>query len=152
MTLEPVAIYGAVVSTAVAVWNIYREFTNRGRLRVSVYPAGQTAAGLGIIAADRVAYSITNAGRQAIWLRQIGGTYSKDAGKVSEFLITTAAQLPRKLEPGESFLEGNGALADLIKEGYAPTAMGAWDTLGRFYRAPKRDLDRVIRSARALPK
>src|SRR5712692_6424124 len=150
MTIEPVAVYGAIVSTAVAAWNIYRGLTDRGRLHVSVFPAVHAAAGLGIIAADRVAYSVTNMGRQPVWIRQIGGMYSRSIGEYREFIITTAAQLPKKLEPGESFLEANFGLADVISDGHAPIAMGAWDTLGRFYRAPKRERDRVIRSARAL--
>ena len=41
------AIYGAVLSSLVAAWSVYREITNRGRLRVIV-----TLADIGAACAD----------------------------------------------------------------------------------------------------
>src|SRR5437899_639793 len=92
-----VAVYGAVVATAVAVWNIYRSITDRGRLRVMAVRADSFGRG---IAKDKLWYKVTNVGRQPIWLTHIGGGY-KTRGK--RFVIATLNQLPKKLEPGEAF-------------------------------------------------
>ncbi len=62
------AAYGALLSTAIAVWNVYREITNRGRLRVRVNVAEMFAPGVGAIAKDKLWYKVTNVGRQPIWL------------------------------------------------------------------------------------
>ncbi len=91
------AIYGAVLSSLVAAWSVYREITNRGRLRVIVTLADIGAAGVGRIATNRLWYKVINAGRQPIWLKQIGGGLRNGR----EFLLTVRVQFPIKLDSGE---------------------------------------------------
>ena len=80
-----VAVYGAVVATAVAVWNIYRSITDRDQLRVMVTRADAVSPGLGNMWKDKLWYEVTNVGRQPIYLTHIGGRYP--SGK--HFIIAT---------------------------------------------------------------
>ena len=129
-----VAVYGAVVATAVAVWNIYRGITDRGRLRVSVTRANVFAPGVGDVAKDKVWYKVTNVGRQPIWLTQIGG----DTKNREHFFIDVPQQLPKKLEPGEAFDDASSNAKSLDAENVS--FLGAWDSLGRIHKLPKRPL------------
>jgi hypothetical protein len=135
-----IAIYGGVLSTLVGAWNIYRAITDSGCLRVDVYTSVQAVPGVGVIAHDRLAFKVTNAGRQPIWLKQIGGSYGD-----KEFLITTGKQLPCKLEPGEDFLEAAASATDILEGPREPIFLGAWDTLGKVYKLPRRRLKALLR-------
>src|SRR6266581_5705709 len=104
------AAYGALLSTIIAVWNVYREVTNRGRLRVRVSIANKFAVGVGTIATNKLWFKVTNVGRQPIWLTHIGGGY-KTPGK--HFVIYTLNGLPKKLEPGESFDDASSDATNL---------------------------------------
>ena len=87
-----IALYAALVATGVAIWNIYWNIRDRGRLRIMVSRANVFAPGVGDIAKDKLWYKVINVGRQPIWVTHIGGGYPT-AGK--HFIITTVEQLPR---------------------------------------------------------
>jgi hypothetical protein len=138
-----VAVYGAVVATAVAIWNIYRSITDRGQLRVTVTRANKFVPGVGDIAKDKLWYKVTNVGRQPIYLTQIGGGY-KTRGKF--FLIATPEQLPRKLEPGEAFDDASSDAMQLATERIA--FLGAWDSFDKVHKLPRRDLKALLKDIR----
>ncbi len=142
-TTTILAIYGAVLSTIVMIWNIIREITNRGRLRVTVTLAEIFSAGVGRIATDKLWYKVTNVGRQPIWLSQIGGGLSN--GK--HFLITVQEQFPIKLDPGQDFSD---ASADASQLGGPEKIvfLGAWDTLGKIHKVPRRRLNALLNELR----
>lgn len=142
-----VAVYGAVLSTIAIVWNIIREVTNRGRLRVNVSLAEIFSAGVGRIATDKLWYKVTNVGRQPIWLSQIGGGLSN--GK--HFLITVQKQFPIKLDPGQEFSDAS-ADASQLDGPEKILFLGAWDTLGKIHKVPRRRLKVLLKELRERKK
>jgi hypothetical protein len=72
------AVYGAILSTVAIGWNIFREVTNRGRLRVTVTLAEIHSEAAGLLAKDKLWYKVTNVGRQPIWLTSVGGVSVAD--------------------------------------------------------------------------
>lgn len=143
MVTTIVAVYGAAVSTLVAAWNIFREVTNRGRLRVSVNIAEMYQPGVGRIAADKLWYKVTNVGRRPIHLTQIGGGLRN--GK--HFLITVPRQFPIKLEPGETFDDASTD-AKFLDGPDQIVFLGAWDTLGKIHKLPRRRLKALLKERR----
>jgi hypothetical protein len=137
-----VAVYGAVVATAVAVWNIYRTITDRGQLRVMVTRADAVSPGLGNIWKDRLWYKVTNVGRQPIYLTHIGGGYAR--GK--HFVIATTEPLPKKLEPGESFNDASSDAKELATK--SVTFLGAWDSLNGVHKLPKKELKALLKDVK----
>jgi hypothetical protein len=135
-----VALYGAVVATAVAIWNIYPSITDRGRLRVTVTRANIFASSVGDIAKNKLWYKVTNVGRQPIWLTQIGGGY-RTPGK--HFIIATLHHLPKKLEPGETFDDASSDAKNLDAERVA--FLGAWDSLSKVHKLPRRQLKALLK-------
>ena len=142
LTTAVLAIYGAALSTLVAAWNVYREITNRGRLRVRVTLADVAAAGVGRIATNRLWYKVTNVGRRPIWLSQIGGGLRN--GK--HFLVTVSRQFPIKLEPGETFDDASADAAQLRSD--PVTFLGAWDTMGKIHTVPRRQLKALVKQVK----
>jgi len=138
-----VAAYGAVVATAVAVWNIYRSITDRGQLRVTVTRADKFVPGVGDIEKDKLWYKVTNVGRQPIYLTQIGGGY-KTRGK--HFMLATAEHLPRKLEPGEAFNDASADTKGL--DAQRVSFLGAWDSFNKVHKLPKGDLKALLEDIR----
>lgn len=156
-----VAIYGAVLSTIAIIWNIIREITNRGRLRVNVSRAqiflpGEvridvSSGAVNIHSPDKLWYKVTNVGRQPLWLSQIGGGTA--GGK--EFLLATTKQLPIKLDPGETFDDFSAEASQLDKHLDGPekvTFLGAWDTLGKIHKLPRRRLKVFLKELRERKK
>ncbi|SRR6266851_5576892 len=80
-----VAVSGAIVSTTVAGWSIYRSVTDRGRLRVEVYTAEHIVPGVGVVKKDRLAYKPTWADKPFGSGRSVGATgtrsFSSSAAK-----------------------------------------------------------------------
>jgi hypothetical protein len=137
-----VAGYGAVVATAVGVWNIYRSVTDRGRLKVAVTRGNAFAAGVGRTFKEKLWYQVTNVGRQPIWLTQVGGGYRNG----EHFSIDMPAGLPMKLEPGEVFKDASCELEKLDPPNVA--FLGAWDSLDKIHKLPKRKLKALLKDAK----
>ena len=133
-----VAVYGAIVATAVAVWNIYRGITDRGQLQVMATRADAVSPGLGNIWKDKLWYKVTNVGRQPIYLTHIGGGYAE--GK--HFIIATTEELPKELEPGESFNDASSDAKELTTK--SVTFLGAWDSLNGLHKLPKKELKALL--------
>jgi hypothetical protein len=132
-----VAMYGAVVATAVAIWNIYRSITDRGRLRVTVTRVEAFAPG---VDEDKLCYEVTNVGRQPIWLTQIGGVYRT---RGDDFMIPLN-QLPKKLEPGETFNAASPSDAENL-DAERVLFFGAWDSFGKIHKLPRRQLKALLK-------
>jgi len=125
------AIYGALLATGLAAWDITKYALEARCLRVSCYIAKMFTPGDGIKESDRarlLAYSIANTGGKPIVVVSVGGLYSDGTGFV---LIQETPQLPRTLEPGES----------VTVTGPFPTEIdrikhfNAWDALGKQWTA-----------------
>jgi hypothetical protein len=135
-----IALYAALVATGVAIWNIYWNIRDRGRLRVIVSRANVFAVGVGDIAKDKLWYKVINVGRQPIWVTHIGGGY-RTAGK--HFIITTVEQLRKKLEPGEALDDASSDAKNLDVE--KVSFLGAWDSFGTIHKLPRRQLKALLK-------
>jgi hypothetical protein len=130
------AIYGAVLSSIALGWHVYRDMTERGRLRVYCYVGDIHTPALGKKEGPVLTWSISNVGRQAVWLQTIGGDLDGD----NHFMINPHQQLPRELKPGESFLD----YADVGEvDPERLTALWACDSLGRYHKARQGDVDAI---------
>jgi hypothetical protein len=93
------AIYGALLATVIAVWDVAKYVVARPRLRVSCYVAEMVTPGVGVTGRDLIAYSIANPGGKPMVVRALGGALRSG----SYFLFDPqAVQLPLTLKPRES--------------------------------------------------
>lgn len=133
------AAYGAVLATLVAGWNIFREVTNKGRLRVTVTLAEIHSEVVGLLAKDKLWFKVTNEGRKPIFLSQLGGGLRSG----EHFLLRVPVQFPIKLDPGQTFDDASVNAKELYEHLSGPdqlTFLGAWDTLRKIHKVPRRRL------------
>jgi hypothetical protein len=121
-------------------WNIYRDVIDRGKLRVSCYIGQIGQMGVGVVADNLLVWNVTNVGRQPVMVSQIGGKRRK---KPQHWLVLSpkGESLPKMLKPGEYFM---GYTEDL--GGIQPDVTDLWaiDTVGRRYRAPAKQVRKVL--------
>lgn len=134
-----VAVYGAVLSTLVAAWNVYLYFTDKGKLKVKCYLADIVGDGE-VVKSNVLTYSVTNVGKKPIYVSTIGGKYKDSAGG-KYFLINMRRIPPIKLEPGEYFSDYTHDLSVLTDN---LESLHAIDTIGRVYNANKREVQKLI--------
>jgi hypothetical protein len=98
------AVYGALLSSLVFGWNLYRDLTNRGKLKVSCWIGQRIIEGGPEDSKDYLVYTVTNVGRQPILVTHVGGT-TKPSGSMrhNAFMVATR-EIPRMLHPGEYVL------------------------------------------------
>jgi hypothetical protein len=134
------ATWGALLSSFAVGWNVYRDFSDKGRLKVDCYVGKHIMPGVGVVKENILVWSITNVGKRPIIIAHIGGAFRKD-----EFILTTKTNLPHKLEPGEYIVENTNDLQILKEE---VKELFAMDTLGNKYKAPRKRLKQAIKSSR----
>lgn len=137
-----VAIVSLAISCAVFGWTLYRDITNKGRLRVGCFIGNivtTVPGGKNIVSDPQLVYIVTNIGRQPIMVIEIGGR--KKGEREWEFMIN-AKSLPRMLKPSEYLTEYTDArlLEEEIKCLYAR------DSLGKVYKLKRRNLQRLMKS------
>jgi hypothetical protein len=93
------AIYGALLGTALAAWDVFKYLHERTKLRVNCYVADEFTPGIGKTASNLLAYNIANVGGRPIVVTTIGG----DLVSGSHFMILQQA-LPKTLEPGQALI------------------------------------------------
>lgn len=135
-TTTCLAIWGAVVSTLAIVWNIWRDSADRGRLRVLCYLGQVVGVGPQDLRTHLI-YNVTNVGRRAVVVTHIGGAIKKD----QHFMLNARGPMPRTLQPGEYFLEYSHDLSILDDN---PRALWAIDSLGNYWRTPKKSLRQIL--------
>jgi len=126
------AIWGAIVSTIVIIWNIYNSLKDKGKLKVDCYIGNQVIEGVGIVKKQLLVWNITNIGKREIIISHIGGKLSK-----SDFILSTRNQMPHKLRPGEYILEYSNDLSILSDDKLKLLVL---DTLGNEYSPKKKRL------------
>lgn len=140
------AIYAALVSTGVAVWTVYKDWNDTGRLKVTV--GFRSLVGNGQIEENLLVWHITNVGKRSVMLTHAAGT-AKPPPHTSDdftgFLVNDPA-LPKRLEPGDYHMS--------ICREYAfageLTRLYAIDSLGRNFNASKGDLEEVNKKVKQL--
>lgn len=129
-----IAAYGAVLSSIVFGWNLYRDLTDRGRLDVS--PSVVQIVNVPGTVPDnpdwKLHLRVTNTGRRQVWITNIGGRMTTDEG----FVLVARNRLPMKLEPGQ--LIDEAPPADEISDPKKVAFFSAEDSTGRQYRSPVR--------------
>lgn len=95
-----VAIYGAVVATAIAVWTLYRGYLERSkRVEVAVlHGRMQMPNEAGPPSEPRWLISVSNAGERSVLLSEIGFTFRNRRSSIIPGIIGSM----KKLEPGET--------------------------------------------------
>jgi hypothetical protein len=147
-----IAIWGALLSTLAIGWNLYRDLMDKGRLRVNCYFGMIVQEGVGIEKENVLFWNITNIGRKPVVLTQMGGRF-----KDNYFVLKQHVTLPRTLQPGEFV---TGYMEDFsIMEGKDVKTLTAIDSIGRIYKAPrkqvrevKKDLKDVLSGAKTTRK
>lgn len=131
------AIWGAIVSSIAIGWNLFRDISQRGRLRVLCYIGKLVDEATGIDPNNYLVYNITNIGKEPVVLTHIGGALQK-----KHFMLKSRHQLPKSLKPGEYILEYSHDLSILGKD-----LKHLWciDSLDRKYKAPKKQVKRLKR-------
>ncbi len=137
------AVWGAALGTLTAAWNIYRDYTNKGRLRVHCY-IGWIAGGGGVDRTDRLVYSVTNVGRQPVMVTHLGG-HSVGGDRSAFMIVPHDGTVPRMLAPGEYLLEYTEDLSVFDKP---VKFLAAWDSLDRAHKCSRRDLKRILNEVR----
>jgi len=92
------AIWGAVISSFLLGWNIYRDLSDKGKIKVSCFIGNEIGA-LSNPKKDVLVYTITNTGKKPIYIKLIGGAFTK-----KHFLLSSR-QIPKMLQPGEYIVE-----------------------------------------------
>jgi hypothetical protein len=148
------AVWGAVVSTLLAIWSIHKDLRDRGNVRVEAY--------LSIVdETDEetretkykydVEITLTNIGSRSVIVTSVGaGTkgqwrllrFGLKSGKGWSRMFFDIRIFPKRLEPGE-FVSITRDNLYFLKEKSACDYLFAMDSLGRYYFLPKADLDRM---------
>ena len=136
------AIWGAMLSSIAMGWNLYRDISQRGRLRVHCYFGKLVDEVSGIDPNDYLVWNITNIGKGPIVLSTIGG-----ALKDNHFLIKTRNQLPFTLKSGEYILEYSTGI-DVFEKGLK--CLWAIDSIGKTYKAPKKQMKKLFKGYEEL--
>jgi len=136
---------GGIILSSVAIgWNIFRDLINKGKLRVVCF--------IGYVTADpdtrdKLIYNITNIGKKPIIADKVMGAYKKEKfsfkrwqKSCSTFFINPR-YIPKKLEPGEHVAEWTYIDQKFKLENIKH--LFVIDTVGRIYKAKKKDVNKV---------
>lgn len=159
-----VAVYGAVVATVTAIWKIYTDLRDKGRLKIELTVGRMLSASgaavtmtmtpegpvpINLSDRDRIFMTVTNVGRRPIKVAKVGGFQGarfgiNRLGLRRQGFIVYPHNLPRMLEPGDSVTEW----MDDPKDIEPVRVMYVWDSTGRGWRVPRRVLGQTKRRVR----
>jgi hypothetical protein len=140
----PLAIWGAVVSTATVLWNIMRDVSNKPKVTLWATIARDKGT-MGLLSRPVfLTVEIANAGKQAVAIKEIASVRKKGAtGRIWNNPMT----LPRRLEPTDSIVEEITDFTFITPE---TTHLHATDSTGKHWFLPKKRLRELIREAKEL--
>jgi hypothetical protein len=160
------AIWGAILSTILAFWNIYKDVRDRANLRVEAYLSEWTEKNEETDETEfkyEVEITLTNVGRRPIIVTDVGvGSNSRllylwrrlpawlrlHRSRPKGFYEATFAcgkAVPRRLEPGE-FVSIKRDNLFFLKKDSGCNVLFALDSLGRYYFLPRLAWDRLLRN------
>lgn len=144
-----IALYGAFLSTAVFIWNIYNKANDKGKLKITAY-FGDAVIQPWAPAEDLktvIYFVIVNNGSKPIVVSKLGGTYKKIYNEeVRSFTIHMNNQ-NKKLEPGDEMIEiftNLSIINDKVKNLYV------YDTLGTKYKMKNTILNQLLVEQKAI--
>jgi hypothetical protein len=124
------AIWGALVSSFVLGWSIFRDLSDKGKINVSCF-IGNEIGGIRDSNKTILVYTITNVGRRPIYVKIVGGAFTK-----KHFLITTQ-NIPKMLNPGEYVVESTEDLSMFDKD---LKYLWVIDSLDNYWKVSKKNL------------
>jgi hypothetical protein len=145
------AIWGALLSTVLAAWNIYKDIRDRGNIRVEAYLTEWEEKDEETGKLDtkyEVEITLTNIGRRPVIVTSIGVRRDSRRLKSRGFseMYFDVRILPKSLDPGEFVSIERDKLFFLVDSEY--DRLFARDSLGRYYFLPKAELDRMRQNYR----
>jgi hypothetical protein len=158
-----VALYGAVVSSFTVGWNVYRDIHDRPRLKLSTMLGHQfeNRGQINIIshafAIDEwpdkfknkppsLFLTITNIRRRPVIVEN--WTIRTDRRKTGkDHFIYPLTTLPKALKEGEYVVEHTDDLSLLVE---GAKKIYAWDTTGKKWSLPRRDLRKLQKEVRSI--
>ena len=147
------AVVAVLISGIAIGWNILRDLTDRGNLKVGCRIGHIVVPGAPLDPNYYLIFHITNAGRRPILVTSIGAQRTRRVTRVSEDRNATywiqPQSLPKMLQPGEYVIEHTAQLVFLEDD---LRYLCAWDSLDRTYKAPRRQLRAVQHFQRARGK
>lgn len=129
------AIYGSLLATLNLGWLIYKEITNRSKLKVICY-FGEILGDPQLSGIQLSIIKATNVGKQPIYLAQFGGGFEK-----SHFLIPNQ-NIPRFLNPGE-YQSAYIAASEIFNRDIQ--FLGAWDSMDRIWKVKQSTIELLKR-------
>ncbi|MBN8584072.1 MAG: hypothetical protein J0M37_03190 [Ignavibacteria bacterium] len=132
------AIYGALLSTLIAFWNVYIYSKDKGNLKVDCSFTYE----IGYLARNEIhlSFTITNIGRRDVVVKGLAGT-SKNKKKFLLFAGMNNTKLPKTLKPGEYVIEQIFNYKDLFSNKI--NTIYVYDSLGNEYFVPKKDIKNI---------
>ena len=133
MLTTALAVWGAVVSTIAIVWNIRRDWADRGRIQVICYQ-GKIVGPAGPGGITYLVYRVTNVGRRDVVVTHIGGEVTDE----EHFIVREPrTPLPHTLKPGDYLLEYH----DISILDKSPQSLWACDSLTARGESPRSGSD-----------
>ena len=153
------ALWGAILSSIGLGWNLYRDLHDRAKLKVSAgikrFVTGADgrafaiAHNLPVEGVSNQAYvviSMTNVGRRPAMVKGWGGRYRNPVNGKRAFTII-GIDLPKMLKEGEyhfEYTDNFNAVGENVKSLYV------WDSSGKEWRLPKRELENLKQEVRTI--
>ena len=159
---EILAMYGAILSSVVLAWNLYRDLCDRARLKITAHVrrivrstdgrwyAVAPDLQVGASAQLYVVVKVTNVGRRPIQWSSWGGTYRRPVNGKPCFTVVPVA-LPKMLGEGDShseFTENLNPAGENVKRLFLRDASGKnWYLSWRALKKLKQESRRFQRQA-----
>jgi hypothetical protein len=139
-----VAFWGAIVSTVVGAWNIFKASQDRRKLKLSafigkMYPDHTDR--------DYLVLSMANVGRRPILVNGWGGEKKKNAEGKKEIFIKPCG-LPRMLKEGEDHIEYAHDLSFLNDE---LETIHVWDSSGKEWHISRKNFRKLMKDVKEKP-
>jgi hypothetical protein len=156
---DVLAIWGAVLSSVAVGWNLYRDWLDRGKLRISASlrrlvkgvdgKLYSVKHDLPIADASAETYVVTtaiNAGRRPVMFKSWGGTWHQPVAGKNTFIIV-GVDLPKMLREGEYHSEFTNELTERIEN---VKKISVWDAFGKEWNVSRRGLQKLKQEARDI--
>jgi len=130
-----IAIYGALLSSIGIIWNIYRDFRDRGKAKFFAFIGNSMNPDTDGYERYLI-YHITNAGRRPLVITKIGGIRKRG----DNFLFRPRS-LPMTLKEGDCHMEYTHDLSVLDKN---LKYLSVYDSLDKCYKFKGRKLKKLI--------
>ena len=132
------AIWGALLASVTFAWSIYKEVKRSGHLRVDCYVGDVFDIGIMSGGSQCLVWNITNFGKEPVILTYVGAITRNG----HNLMLRAHIPLPKTLQPSEYVMEYSQDLKILDND---LVDLVARDSLGRIFKAPRRQVKNLVR-------